>query len=180
MACADRCRRRRRRFPRPCNVACASGGWHRHSQSLAPDAVIILGDRYEMLATASAAAAMHIPIVHIAGGRLLSVRSTMYSVMQSPNSRICILLPPTTIVGVLSNGGGARRRSQYRSHRCAERLQCPEGKRRRIARISRRRRFGSSCGRNISSGHTTPPHRLVPVSRLCSKLWTLFPSLPMW
>lgn len=38
--------------------------------SLAPDAVIILGDRYEMLATASAAAAMHIPIVHIAGGEI--------------------------------------------------------------------------------------------------------------
>lgn len=35
---------------------------------LCPDAVIILGDRYEMLAVASAAAMMRIPIVHIAGG----------------------------------------------------------------------------------------------------------------
>ncbi len=37
---------------------------------LHPDAVIILGDRYEMLAVASAAALMHIPIIHIAGGEI--------------------------------------------------------------------------------------------------------------
>lgn len=35
---------------------------------IAPDALVILGDRYEMLAVASAAAIMHIPVVHIAGG----------------------------------------------------------------------------------------------------------------
>ena len=35
---------------------------------LQPDMVVILGDRYEMLAVASAAAVMRIPIVHIAGG----------------------------------------------------------------------------------------------------------------
>ena len=37
---------------------------------LDPDAVVLLGDRYEMLAVASAAAVMHIPIVHIAGGEI--------------------------------------------------------------------------------------------------------------
>lgn len=35
---------------------------------LSPDCVVILGDRFEMLAVASAAAVGHIPIVHIAGG----------------------------------------------------------------------------------------------------------------
>lgn len=37
---------------------------------LKPDAVVILGDRYEMLAIASAAATMHIPVIHIAGGEI--------------------------------------------------------------------------------------------------------------
>lgn len=35
-----------------------------------PDVAVILGDRYEMLAVASAAAVMRIPIVHIAGGTI--------------------------------------------------------------------------------------------------------------
>lgn len=35
-----------------------------------PDMVVILGDRYEMLAVASAAEVMRIPIVHIAGGTI--------------------------------------------------------------------------------------------------------------
>lgn len=35
-----------------------------------PDMLIILGDRYEMLAVASAAAILRIPIVHIAGGTI--------------------------------------------------------------------------------------------------------------
>lgn len=38
--------------------------------SMQPDAIIILGDRYEMLAVASAAALMRIPIIHIAGGEI--------------------------------------------------------------------------------------------------------------
>lgn len=37
---------------------------------LRPDAVVILGDRYEMLAIASAAAIMRIPVIHIAGGEI--------------------------------------------------------------------------------------------------------------
>lgn len=36
--------------------------------ALSPDLLVILGDRYEMLATASAALIMRIPIAHIAGG----------------------------------------------------------------------------------------------------------------
>lgn len=39
-------------------------------QHLQPDIAVILGDRYEMLAAASAAAVMRIPIVHIAGGEV--------------------------------------------------------------------------------------------------------------
>lgn len=35
-----------------------------------PDAIIVLGDRYEMLAVASAAALMRVPIIHIAGGEI--------------------------------------------------------------------------------------------------------------
>ena len=37
---------------------------------LQPDMVVILGDRYEMLAVATAATIMRIPIVHIAGGEI--------------------------------------------------------------------------------------------------------------
>ena len=37
---------------------------------LRPDMLVILGDRYEMLAVASAAAMLSIPIVHIAGGTI--------------------------------------------------------------------------------------------------------------
>ena len=37
---------------------------------LCPDAIVVLGDRYEMLAVASAAAVMRVPIVHIAGGEI--------------------------------------------------------------------------------------------------------------
>ncbi|MDE6207502.1 MAG: UDP-N-acetylglucosamine 2-epimerase (hydrolyzing) [Muribaculaceae bacterium] len=38
--------------------------------SLQPDAMIILGDRFEMLAIASAAAVMHVSLIHIAGGEV--------------------------------------------------------------------------------------------------------------
>lgn len=38
--------------------------------TLSPDMVVVLGDRYEMLAVASAAAVMRIPIVHISGGEI--------------------------------------------------------------------------------------------------------------
>ncbi len=39
-------------------------------EKIKPDSLIILGDRYEMLATASAATLMRIPIIHIAGGEI--------------------------------------------------------------------------------------------------------------
>lgn len=35
-----------------------------------PDMIVILGDRYEMLATASAALMMGVPVIHIAGGEI--------------------------------------------------------------------------------------------------------------
>ena len=39
-------------------------------ERLAPDMIVILGDRYEMLAVASVATVMRIPVVHIAGGEI--------------------------------------------------------------------------------------------------------------
>lgn len=39
-------------------------------EELQPDILVILGDRYEMLAVASAATVMRIPIAHIAGGEI--------------------------------------------------------------------------------------------------------------
>lgn len=51
-------------------MALALEGMSKAFASLRPDAVLLLGDRYEMLAVASAAAVMHIPIIHIAGGEV--------------------------------------------------------------------------------------------------------------
>lgn len=45
-------------------------GMTRAFTAIAPDAVVILGDRYEMLATAMAACLLRIPIIHIAGGEV--------------------------------------------------------------------------------------------------------------
>lgn len=39
-------------------------------ERLAPDVIVVLGDRYEMLAVASVATVMRIPIIHIAGGEI--------------------------------------------------------------------------------------------------------------
>ncbi len=39
-------------------------------ETLRPDALVILGDRYEMLAVAAAAQVMRVPVVHIAGGEV--------------------------------------------------------------------------------------------------------------
>lgn len=45
-------------------------GFSESLQKLSPDCIIILGDRFEMLAAASAATLERIPIVHIAGGAI--------------------------------------------------------------------------------------------------------------
>ncbi len=45
-------------------------GTARELARLQPDAMVILGDRYEMLAVASAATLMRVPIIHIAGGEI--------------------------------------------------------------------------------------------------------------
>ena len=39
-------------------------------ERLRPDAIVVLGDRYEMLAVAAAAAVMRVPVIHIAGGEV--------------------------------------------------------------------------------------------------------------
>lgn len=45
-------------------------GMARELEKLSPDLIVILGDRFEMLATATAALMLRIPIVHIAGGEI--------------------------------------------------------------------------------------------------------------
>lgn len=45
-------------------------GTARALESMRPDALLLLGDRYEMLAVAQAAAMMGIPVIHIAGGEI--------------------------------------------------------------------------------------------------------------
>ncbi|MCM1051479.1 MAG: UDP-N-acetylglucosamine 2-epimerase [Paenibacillus sp.] len=45
-------------------------GMARELAVLKPDVIVILGDRFEMLATATAALIMRVPIVHIAGGEI--------------------------------------------------------------------------------------------------------------
>lgn len=51
-------------------MAMCLDGTARALERLQPAAVVILGDRYEMLAVASAAVMLRIPIVHIAGGEV--------------------------------------------------------------------------------------------------------------
>lgn len=45
-------------------------GMARELERLQPDLIVILGDRFEMLATATAAMMMQVPVVHIAGGEI--------------------------------------------------------------------------------------------------------------
>ena len=45
-------------------------GFSQSLKKLSPDCIVILGDRFEMLAAASAAALERVPIVHIAGGAI--------------------------------------------------------------------------------------------------------------
>ncbi|EIA7158757.1 UDP-N-acetylglucosamine 2-epimerase (hydrolyzing) [Campylobacter upsaliensis] len=52
------------------SLAVAVSAFAEAFDELEPDAVVILGDRYEMLGVASAALMMHIPIIHLCGGEL--------------------------------------------------------------------------------------------------------------
>ncbi|MEB2807652.1 UDP-N-acetylglucosamine 2-epimerase [Campylobacter upsaliensis] len=52
------------------SLAVAVSAFAEAFETLKPDAVVILGDRYEMLGVASAALMMHIPIIHLCGGEL--------------------------------------------------------------------------------------------------------------
>ncbi|EAH5200393.1 UDP-N-acetylglucosamine 2-epimerase (hydrolyzing), partial [Campylobacter upsaliensis] len=52
------------------SLAVAVSAFAEAFEKLKPDAVVILGDRYEMLGVASAALMMHIPIIHLCGGEL--------------------------------------------------------------------------------------------------------------
>lgn len=58
----------------PAGRAAAMGrcteGTARALEAMKPDAVMLLGDRYEMLAVASAAAVMNIPVIHLHGGEI--------------------------------------------------------------------------------------------------------------
>ena len=52
------------------SMGLATGGIAEALHALEPEIVVILGDRYEMLAAASAALLLHIPIAHINGGEV--------------------------------------------------------------------------------------------------------------
>lgn len=52
------------------SMGLAMSGFAQAFEELTPDMVVILGDRYEMLAVASAALIFRIPVVHIAGGEV--------------------------------------------------------------------------------------------------------------
>ncbi|MDE5690197.1 MAG: UDP-N-acetylglucosamine 2-epimerase (hydrolyzing) [Duncaniella sp.] len=51
-------------------MAVCMSGMARELTRLRPDIIVILGDRFEMLATATAALMLRVPIVHIAGGEI--------------------------------------------------------------------------------------------------------------
>ena len=51
-------------------MAVCMSGMARALAELSPDVIVILGDRFEMLATATAALMLRVPIVHIAGGEI--------------------------------------------------------------------------------------------------------------
>ena len=51
-------------------MSCGLKGYAEAYQKLNPDMLLILGDRYEMLAAATAALIMRIPIAHISGGAI--------------------------------------------------------------------------------------------------------------
>ncbi|MBK1972282.1 UDP-N-acetylglucosamine 2-epimerase [Campylobacter sp. TTU_617] len=52
------------------SMALVFEGFSKAFESLKPDIVVILGDRYEMLAVTSVCLLMHIPIAHLCGGEL--------------------------------------------------------------------------------------------------------------
>ena len=60
---------------------------------LQPDLIVVLGDRFEILAAVSAALVARIPVVV----RLRKARLTKRFVIQSPKCRICILWRPKRI-----------------------------------------------------------------------------------
>lgn len=51
-------------------MALANIGFSEAFESLKPDIVVILGDRYEMLSVASVCLMMNLPIAHLCGGEL--------------------------------------------------------------------------------------------------------------
>lgn len=51
-------------------LALATAGFSSAWQTLAPDVIVVLGDRYEMLAAALAASGAGVPVAHIHGGEL--------------------------------------------------------------------------------------------------------------
>ena len=58
-----------------------------------PDAVLLLGDRFEIFAAATAAAARHIPIAHISGGDVTLGAAMNTTATASPKWQRCISRP---------------------------------------------------------------------------------------
>lgn len=70
-------------------------GMARELTRLRPDLIVILGDRFEMLATATAALMTGTPIVHIAGGEISEEPSTTPSATPSPRWPRSTSRPPS-------------------------------------------------------------------------------------
>ena len=86
-----------------------------------PDMLLLIADRYEMLAPASVALALRIPIAHIEGGEVARAPSTTRCATHSPSSRTSTSLPRHCAAARDSHGRGAlarpsRRRTVARPH----------------------------------------------------------------
>lgn len=66
-------------------------------ERLAPDVLVVLGDRFEALAVVQVAAVLRIPVAHLHGGEITEGATMMHSVTPSLNSPICTSLPQSPI-----------------------------------------------------------------------------------
>ena len=109
-----------------CSVRTPTPAWRRRSvspfwawptRSLAwrPDLLLLIADRYEMLAPASAAVALRIPIAHIEGGEVARAQSTTRYATRSPSWRTFTSLRRKPRAARHCHGRGALARASCRS-----------------------------------------------------------------
>lgn len=69
-----------------------------------PDCVLVLGDRYEIFAAATAAAVMRIPLAHISGGDVTLGAADEFFATPSLKWHRCIYLPARNAARVIHMG----------------------------------------------------------------------------